>query len=136
MKSVRELHDKAIELAQLALVARQSGDLSKAENLAYQAYEYEVQAADLVPEGKSSEPTRSILYRSAASLAYQCKEFQIAQRLIAKGLSGYPPPQIEQELKDLYEQINFEYHLQIRTQCFAVFFLCDIMKGFLFIIRA
>jgi hypothetical protein len=75
---------------------------------------YEAQAAELIPEGKSSEPTRSILYRSAASLAYQCKEFSIAVRLIAKGLSGFPTPQIEQELKDLYEQISFEDHLQVR----------------------
>lgn len=75
MKSVRELHDKAMELAQLALVAYQNRDFDKAENLAYQAYENEIQAADLVPEGQSSEPTRSILYRSAASLARQCKEF-------------------------------------------------------------
>ncbi len=60
MKTVRELHDKAIELAQLALVARQSGDLEQAESLSYEAYENEVQAADLVPEGQPSEPTRSI----------------------------------------------------------------------------
>ena len=114
MKSVRELHDKAIELAQLTLIARQNGELEKAEKLAILAYQNESQAADLVPEGQSSEPTRSILYRSAASLAYQCQKFQIAQRLIAKGLSGYPSPEVEQELKDLYEQVNFESHLRMR----------------------
>lgn len=66
----------------------------------------EAQTANLLPEGPNSEPTRAILYRSAASLAYQCQEFQVAQRLIAKGLSGYPPPQIEQALKTLYEQVD------------------------------
>lgn len=114
MSNVRELHDKAMQLAQLALIARHNQEWEKAESLARQSYEYEVQAAEFIPEDKSSEPTRSILYRSAASLAYQCKEFDTAQRLIAKGLSGYPPPQIEQELKDLYEQVNFEYHLKVR----------------------
>lgn len=114
MSNVRELHDKAMQLAQLALIARHNQEWEKAESLARQSYEYEVQAAEFIPEDKSSEPTRSILYRSAASLAYQCKEFDTAKRLIAKGLSGYPPPQIEQELKDLYEQVNFEYHLKVR----------------------
>ena len=31
-----------------------------------------------------------------------------------EGLSGYPPPRVEQELKDLYDQINFETHLKVR----------------------
>ena len=115
MNSVRELHNKAMELAQLAMVARHNLEWKKAESLAKRAYKYEAQAAELIPEDLESEPTRSILYRSSASLAYQCKEFEIAQRLIAKGLSGYPPPQVEQELKDIYEQINFERHLQVRV---------------------
>ena len=114
MSSVRELHNEATRLAQLAMVARHEGDLDRAEALARRAYEYEVQAADLIPYDESSEPTRSILYLSAASLAYQCKELHAAQRLIAKGLSGYPPPRTEQDLKDLYEQVKFEYHLQER----------------------
>ena len=114
MSTVRKLHDKAMKLAQLSLVARHEGKTEQAEELARQAYECESQAAELVPEDKSSEPTRSILYRSAASLAYQCRELSTAQRLIGKGLSGYPPPQIEQELKDLYEQVNFETHLKLR----------------------
>jgi len=112
MSKVRELHDKAMELAQLALVARYSGELERATTLARQAYEFESQAAELIPYGEASEPTRSILYRSAASLAYQCHELGLAQQLIAKGLSGYPPPAIEQELKNLLTQISFERHLQ------------------------
>jgi hypothetical protein len=113
MSTVRELHDGAARLAQLAMVARHKGERKRAKDLARQAYEYELQAAELVPDDKSSEPTRSILHLSAASLAYQCKEFQTAQRLIAKGLSGYPPPTVEQDLKNLFEQVNFEYHLQV-----------------------
>jgi len=114
MSSVRELHDQAARLAQLSMVARHQGELEQAKDLARQAYGYESRAAELVADDKSSEPTRSILYLSAASLAYQCKEFQAAQRLIAKGLSGYPPPQVEEDLKDLYEQVKFEYNLQAR----------------------
>jgi hypothetical protein len=114
MSTVRELHDRAAELAQQALIARQKGERERAEKLAREAYGYEAQAAELVPDDSASEPTRSILYLSAASLAYQCKEFQAAQRFVAKGLSGYPPPKVEQELKDLFEQLDFERHLQER----------------------
>lgn len=112
MSTVRGLHDEAMKLSQLALVARHTGEEERAERLARQAYELETKAAELVPEGQASEPTRSILYRSAASLALQSKEYRIAQQLIAKGLSGYPPPRVEQELKTLYEQVNFELNLQ------------------------
>jgi hypothetical protein len=114
MSTVRELHDKAAELVQQAMMARYEGERERAEDLARRAYEYEVQAVELVPDNESSEPTRSILYLSAASLAYQCKEFQNAQRLVAKGLSGYPPPKVKQDLKDLFEQLDFEQHLQAR----------------------
>ena len=114
MKTVRELHDKAMGLAQLALVARGTGDVEKSERLAHQAYGYEAQAAQLVSKEKSSEPTRSILFRGAASLAYQCREFDTALRLIAEGLSGYPPFRVKEELKELYQQVTFEDHLLVR----------------------
>lgn len=114
MSTVRQLHDQAIGLAQLASVARQKGEFEKAEDLARQAYEYESQAANLIPSDESSEPTRSIMYSSAASLAFQCKKFEESLQLIAKGLSGFPPSQVKEELKVLWEQANFEAHLQIR----------------------
>lgn len=114
MTTVRELHDGATELAQQAMVARHQGRAEEAQDLTHRAFEYELGAAKLVPDGESSEPTRSILYLSAASLAYQCKNLQATQRLIAEGLSGYPPPKVEQDLKDLLEQVDFERHLEIR----------------------
>jgi hypothetical protein len=115
MTSVRELHDEAMRLAQLTLIARQHGKHKEAQALARSAYQHEREAAFLVPEGESAEPTRSILFRSAASLAYQCGELLAAQRLIAEGLSGYPPAQVEMELKELYEQVNFELELELQS---------------------
>lgn len=115
MSQVRELHEKAMRLARLALVAREHGDIDQAEELARQALDFEASAADLIVYSEASEPTRSILYRSAASLAIQCKEFGLAIKLVAKGLSGYPPKEIELELKGLYEQANFEDHLRLRN---------------------
>lgn len=106
MSTVRDLHERAMQLAQSAIVSRHNGNESDAEKLARQAYELEKQAADLIPEGSGSEPTRSILYRSAASLAYQAREYDIAIGLVEKGLSGFPPKQVKQELNDLLGSIR------------------------------
>lgn len=119
MASVKQLHQNAMELAQKSLIARERGEYDEALDLAKKAMVLETEAADLVSLDKATEPTRSVLYRSAASLAYQCKDYKEAQRLIAKGLAGYPPPEIEEELKNLYEDVNFEYHLQIKGEILA-----------------
>lgn len=106
MNSVREYHNEAIRYAQLASAALQNGNKQKHKELVQRAMRLETQAADLVPDKKSAEPTRSILYRSAASFAYQASEYQEAERLVFKGLSGYPPLQIKQQLLDIQEMIH------------------------------
>src|SRR4051812_43859896 len=113
MNTVRDVHSQAMELAQEAASARAAGELGRAEALIRQALLLESEAAARIVKDPSSEPTRSIIYRSAASLAYQANDFAMAQRLVFEGLAGYPPPRVEQELKDLYEQINFITHLQV-----------------------
>lgn len=58
-----------------------------------------------------TEPTRSVLHRSAATLAVNCGELQAAERLITTALSGNPPQEIAEELKDLFIQINLRPYL-------------------------
>ena len=106
MKTIKELHEKAMDLAEFAFVAKIRGKLAKAEKLFRQAFESESQAARLVPNNPSSELTRSVLYRSAATLALDCNEFCEAEQLITEGLASNPPSEIEQELRELYEQIK------------------------------
>lgn len=77
-----------------------------------QAFEQEAEAASLIAETLDAEPTRSVLHCSAASLAIECGEFQTAERLIAIALSGNPPPEIAEELKDLFIQINLNQYLK------------------------
>ena len=114
MSTVRELHDEAMKVAHLSMIARRRGEFARAEQLSREAYGLEARAASEVPDEASSEPTRSIMYRSAASLAYQCKELEAALRLIARGLSGYPEPKTRQELLALQAQVSFEEHLHER----------------------
>ena len=112
MQPIEELHINAMNLAEEAFIAQRSGDYKKAEALFSEALKLEQQAADQLPLNIESEPTRSILYRSAASLAYNSKDYELADRLIAMGLSGYPPEDIKEELKNLYEDVNFMRHLR------------------------
>jgi hypothetical protein len=112
MTTVNDLHPKAMDLAEEAFSLRRKGQDDKAKRLFLEALELERTAALLLPVGEDSEPSRSILFRSAASLAYNAEDFDAAERLIAFGLSGYPPPEIRDELKNLYDDNNFEHHLK------------------------
>lgn len=114
MSDVRELHNQAMALAEKASVAKLNGELQRANDLLLQAYKNELEAANLLRDISSPEPTRSILYRSAASLAIDCNELREAERLISIGLSGNPPSDIAEELRDLFERVNFHRHLDLK----------------------
>ena len=98
---INELHNNAMELAGQALHADLHGDYAGAKSLFKDAFDLERQAALLVVPDANAEPTRSILLRSAATLAVDCHEFKEAERLIAIALSGTPPAEIAEELRDL-----------------------------------
>lgn len=106
MNSVREYHNAAIRAAQLAMTALHQGDQKSYRQQIEQALLLEKNAADLVPDDKSSKPTRAMLYRSAASFAYQAEEYEEAERLIFKGLAGYPPYSVKQQLLEVQQMIS------------------------------
>ena len=94
-----------MDFAEQAFVAKQQGDHALAESLSRQAFEHELQAATAVAADLTAEPTRSVLYRSAATLALDCGEIREAERLIAVALAGNPPNEITEELRDLLQQV-------------------------------
>jgi hypothetical protein len=112
MSQIQELHQQAMDLAEAAAIARLRGALEQAEQFTRQAFEQETHAASLTANTLEAEPTRSVLHRSAASLAIECGESQTAERLIATALSGNPPPEIADELNDLFIQINLGQYLK------------------------
>lgn len=95
-------------LAQRAYLAREANEGEEAARLAAEALGLELGAAELVTKAPESEPTRSILYLSAASLARQAGDLLQARRLAAEGLAGYPPPRTERELLDVLVEIAAE----------------------------
>lgn len=114
MSSITELHKRAMDLAETAFVAQQSGDSSRAQGLFRDAFALEAEAAERLEREYDAEPSRSILYRSAASLALDCGELEQAERLIHTALTGHPPADIAEELRDLLEQVSFQRHLDLR----------------------
>lgn len=115
MNEIQSLHQQAMHLAEQAEVAKLRGGTSdQVQALLQQAFDRESQAAALVAPSLDSEPTRSVIHRSAASLAIDCGDFQSAERLIAIALSGNPPAEIADELKDLFVQINLPQYCERR----------------------
>ena len=112
MSQIESLHKQAMDLAEAAAVASLRGALELTAQLTRQAFEQETQAAALIASALDAEPTRSVLHRSAASLAIECGELRMAERLIATALSGNPPAEIAEELKDLFIQINLSQYLK------------------------
>lgn len=100
---VTSCHQRAMVFAQDAYAARMQGRLKIAARLTRKAYDLEKKAADLVAPLLDVEPTRSILHRSAATLALECQEIREAEKLVAAGLAGDPPEEIAEELRDLLE---------------------------------
>jgi hypothetical protein len=114
MSGVKTTHRQAMEQTDLALAARRQGDEVLALRHFRQAYELEAQAATAFATRLDAEPTRSVLFRSAATLALDAKLLPEAEKLVCTALSGNPPDSIADELRDLLEQIYFERHLALR----------------------
>ncbi|MFY9820323.1 MAG: hypothetical protein WAM82_03015 [Thermoanaerobaculia bacterium] len=110
MKTTAEisaLHDTAMAFAEQALLSR---DPLRAGPLFRSAFEHERKAAELLEDALDYEPTRSVLYRSAATLARDCREYDEARRLIQKGLAGRPPDDVAGELNELLKSVNADEH--------------------------
>lgn len=106
------LHQQALEWADKAYIARRKGQWDNVVEFARKALYYEVEAAEKLPPVAESEPTRSILYRAAASLAYQARDYNLALQMIEKGRTPYAPEEILFDLDNLAQDARFAIYLQ------------------------
>jgi hypothetical protein len=114
IKEIKSLHREAMELTDRALAARQNGEDAQALLYFRKAYDYEAAAAASFVNDLNAEPNRSVLLRSAASLALDCGLIAESEKLICTALAGTPPEEIAEELRDLMEQVHFQRHLELR----------------------
>ena len=110
MSGVLETHHEAMEWAEEGQFRLVRGDRSGAREAFRKAMGLERKAA-CAAEG--TEPDRSVLLRSAGSLALNCDELRTAEQLLATGLAGEPPEEIAEEIRDLLEQVHFRRHLDL-----------------------
>jgi hypothetical protein len=108
--AIDELHQKAMELADEAFYAKKKQDDKSAQAKYLAAFEYEKAAAMLLVNEYDQEPSRSVLFRSAACLLLNLpiptdKHFRQAERMVAYGLSGNPPEEIAEELREVWREL-------------------------------
>lgn len=95
-----------MEYTDQSFLARRYGEREKYLHYTRLAFEKEAAAADLMVDKLDIEPTRSVLHRSAATLAWRCEMYDEAKRLIYRALDGNPPAEIEYELNDLLDKVQ------------------------------
>ena len=120
MTDSRILHREAMELAERASVARRNGDAKAAHALFSEAFQKERAAAKSFETRIDAEPTRSVLFRSAASLALDVGDHQAATQLVRIALAGNPPEAIAQELRELLAVVSSRQHTYAQRSIPAV----------------
>ncbi|MBW3019928.1 hypothetical protein KY334_01410 [Candidatus Woesearchaeota archaeon] len=103
--SIWQLHEKAVDIAENAFIEESKGNLDKAIKLFEKALVLELDAISKLKP--NNEPTRSILYRSATSLAFKAKQFSKAILLIEEGLNENVPIEIRKEFEDLKSEVCY-----------------------------
>ena len=108
--TIDELHNKAMALAEEAYFAKKNNDLDQAQAKYLSAFEYEKAAAMLLVNDYTLEPTRSVYFRSAACMLLNLPfptetAFRQAEKMVAHGLSGNPPAEIAEELRQAWKEL-------------------------------
>ncbi|MDQ3191768.1 MAG: hypothetical protein M3Q58_09250 [Bacteroidota bacterium] len=106
MKDIRQIHRQAMELARQANEELRAGKKEKYIEISKKALALEKEAAFELIADFESEPTRSVLFRSAATLAFNLGDYQQSKQLIHLALSGEPHSELESELSLLNDLIK------------------------------
>jgi len=109
--SFLDLHDRAMAIVDEARQAERNGDRKEFIELLRTACNLEQQAARSLEPLPESEPTRTVLFRSASSLAFQAEDYQQACTLAFDGLTGSSPEEHAAELLEIVAEAKFRLHL-------------------------
>jgi hypothetical protein len=106
MNENKTYHEKAMELAEEAFFLERDGKIYNSYDKYFKAFMFEKRAALLLKDDYEKEPSRSILFKSAAYLALKNNYYFVAIELIVEALTGNPPKEIKYELKELFNSID------------------------------
>lgn len=94
----QDYHTRAMAMCDDAIKFKREGHSEMAQKHFVLAFEYEQIAAGFLRDRKDFEPTRSILYRSAATIAHNAGMHKESMDMVLQGLLGNPPEDIKREL--------------------------------------
>jgi hypothetical protein len=106
MNNVNKLHDQAMDIAEKAFLAQKAGDNTTFIRLSKEAFLLEKKAAMMLKDKANAEPSRSILFKSAAFLAFDAQEYYACRDMITYTLLGRPDPIIKDEMKNLFMEVD------------------------------
>ena len=106
MNSINQLHEEAMNMAENAFLAQQKGDKMAFVQLSKKAFLLEKEAALLLQNKLDAEPNRSVLFKSAAFLAFDAQEYQECRDMITYTLLGKPDNIIKAEMNQLFDEVS------------------------------
>lgn len=112
MTTVQDLHDRAMALADDMLAARERGEFERAREIAAAAFVEELGAATRAFDRGVSVATRLILFRSAANLAREAREWQAGLDLAARALATDDLKPYRAEVLGIMDTLRTYEHLR------------------------
>jgi hypothetical protein len=109
MRKAQSLHTSAMQAVDRALAARRADQAAASMELFREALRLESAAATATRD----QPSRGILFRSAAHIALECQDHDAAEQLACQGLLGRPPEGVAEELRHVLDQATFRRHLHL-----------------------
>lgn len=110
---VASVHGRAMAAADRAMLARLRRERVQELAALREAFELEREAGVMADRLGVAEPSRSVLLRSAAALAYDIGELDEAERLAYVAMAGSPPEFVKQELRELLQNVGASQHLKV-----------------------
>lgn len=107
-EKITNLHNQAMEIAEEAYFVQRKGEKEVADKHFRAAFELEKEAALLLLSDYDIEPTRSVLFKGAAQLAFNFGDFRAMEKIIDFALSGNPNEAIASELRQLLVDTELE----------------------------
>ena len=113
MTQAEKYHNEAMEWASKAHIEKLIGNAANAIEFTEKALHLEAKAAMLLAQRYELEPTRSILFRSAATLAMNANKYTTALEFIGKAFEGTPDATTELQLIDVFKTVSQKHYQSI-----------------------
>lgn len=104
-RTVKDIHGEAMGYAFIALHDLSISD-DERKKLSKDALRLELEACERFDPIQENEPTRGILYLSAASLAYRIGDYDLARQLAQETMNGFPYSHVIDGINDLLQLID------------------------------